>query len=86
MQRCEVAASWGVFLEPEGLVDLSAWRARQEKRLKELEKLAAGSEKKLANPRFVERAPREVVDAERARLKEAQEQIARIRENLARLG
>ncbi|AEB11614.1 valine--tRNA ligase [Marinithermus hydrothermalis] len=81
-----VTPSVTVFLEPEGLVDLSAWRSRQEKRLKELEKLAASSEKKLGNPRFVERAPREVVEAERARLKETQAQIARIRENLARLG
>jgi valyl-tRNA synthetase len=73
-----------VYLQPEG--DLTSFLERQRKRLAELEKAVAGAEAKLANPGFVERAKPEVVEAERERLAENKAQLARIRENLERLG
>ncbi|RDI94782.1 valine--tRNA ligase [Meiothermus sp. QL-1] len=80
----QVTPSVTVYLEPQG--DLQAFLERQKKRLAELEKLVAASERKLANPGFVERADPAVVEAERERLRENQAQLERIRENLARLG
>jgi len=75
-----------VYLVPEGLVDLAAWRTKQEKRLAELRKKAESARKKLANKGFVERAPKDVVEFENRRLAEAEAQIQRIEENLRRLG
>ena len=40
-----------------GLVDIDEWRARQEKRLQELQKSLATSKKKLSNDKFVQNAP-----------------------------
>ncbi len=75
-----------VYLVPEGLLDLAAWRKRQEKRLAELRKKAEGARRKLASPGFLEKAPAEVVAFEKERLEEAETQIRRIEENLRRLG
>ena len=79
----QVAPDVTVYLQPEG--DLSGFLERQKKRLAELEKAVESAQKKLANPGFVERAPAEVVEAERERLAENKAQLERIRDNLARL-
>jgi len=73
-----------VWLELEGLVDVAAWKQKQQKRASDLERRIAGLEKKLANPGFTERAPAEVVERERRNLEEAKSQLARIREVLER--
>ncbi len=70
----------------EGLLDLEEWKRRQEKRLKELLSLAEKSERKLSAPGFREKAPKEVVEAEEARLRENLDQIARLREALSQIG
>ena len=49
-----------------GLVDIGEWRTRQEKRLKELRANRDKSAKKLANAKFVQNAPAEVVEEESA--------------------
>ncbi len=82
----EVTPEVNVYLAPEGLVDLAAWKGRQVRRLAELRKKAESARRKLENPGFVERAPEEVVEFERKRLAEAETQIQRIEENLRRLG
>ena len=46
----------------EGLIDLGAERAKLENRVAEQRKYLEGSEKKLANSNFGERAPAEVVE------------------------
>lgn len=79
----QVTPSITVYLELEG--DLAAWLERQRKRLAEFEKTAQGLEGKLANPGFVQRAPAEVVEAERERLADLRAQIQRIGQNLQRL-
>jgi valyl-tRNA synthetase len=71
-------------MQLEGLVDVAAWKERQQKKAAELEKRIQGLEKKLANPGFTERAPAAVVERERKNLAEAQSQLERIREVLSR--
>ncbi|WP_117236775.1 valine--tRNA ligase [Thermus sediminis] len=70
----------------EGLLDVEAWKRRQEKRLKELLELAERSQRKLSASGFREKAPKEVVEAEEARLKENLAQAERIREALSQIG
>ena len=68
-----------VFVHLAGVVDLAAERNRLLKEIDKAEKEIAFLEGKLARPDFVERAPAEVVDRERARLVEQR----RIREKLS---
>ena len=68
-----------------GAVDVAAERQRLEK---EREGSAASTEslaKQLANPTFLERAPRQVVEAARQTLKENPTQQKKIEETLASL-
>ncbi len=68
-----------------GLVDLDEWRARQEKRLKELRGNRDKSQKKLSNSKFVDNAPAEVVEEERRRLAEAEELVRGLEASLTQL-
>jgi valyl-tRNA synthetase len=75
-----------VVLPLEGIADAGAERAKLEK-----ERAKAVSDrdfiaKKLANPQFVDRAPAAVLEKDRARLAEAEAQIAKLDAALARLG
>lgn len=69
-----------------GQVDVTEYRARQERRLAKLEEDLERSRKKLANARFVAAAPAEVVEEERRRVAERTEVSARLREVLAQIG
>ncbi|HEY8498267.1 MAG TPA: valine--tRNA ligase [Limnochordales bacterium] len=78
-----------VFVPLAGLVDVEAELGRLGKELAEVEQLLARWEAMLARPDFVERAPREVVEATRRKREEAQERRARLAqqmEQLRRLG
>lgn len=66
-----------VFVDLRGLIDVEAEKARLEKDSDKLTKLIAGKEKKLSNANFVERAPAEVVEKERAALTDLQQQLAK---------
>ena len=68
-----------------GLVDIAEWRTRQEKRLQELQKSLAVSQKKLGNDKFVQNAPAAVVEEERRRVAEAEALIAGLNSSLAQL-
>jgi valyl-tRNA synthetase len=68
-----------VLLPPELLAQE---KARLEKEIQRLAKDIPAREAKLANPKFTDRAPREVVEAERQRLEQAREQIATLRAKL----
>src|SRR5690606_37510164 len=54
----------------EGLVDLAEEKSRTEKEVARLDKELAGLNGRLGNPRFVERAPADVVEKDRARAAE----------------
>jgi len=68
-----------------GLIDVEAERRRIEAQLEKVDQEIAHVEKKLANPRFVENAKPEVVEADRKKLAIAQEKRATLSEGLARL-
>ena len=81
----QVISNGELRLPLEGLVDVSAWRERQAKRLADLELDIAKSKKKLGNEKFVANAPEEVVTEERRRLEEAGRLAQGVRDSLANL-
>jgi valyl-tRNA synthetase len=74
-----------VVLPLEGLIDVEKERAKLERQLdlarKDFEKVGG----KLNNPKFVERAPAEILAKDRARLAELEEQIGKLTARLAAL-
>jgi valyl-tRNA synthetase len=68
-----------------GLIDVNEWKARQEKRLKDLQKTLETSERKLANEKFVSSAPAHVVEEERKRFTESKALIEGIQKSLSNL-
>jgi valyl-tRNA synthetase len=79
--RGEVAA-----LPLEGIVDLSAERARLEKEIQRITADVAKIDAKLGNADFIARAPEEVVEEQRDRRDDALSRKAKIEEALNRLG
>ncbi len=73
------------FVPIDGLIDVEEELRRLEKQIAEADGAAAGLEKKLANPSFVERAPAEIVEKDRARLRETRERTAKLRESAGRI-
>ncbi len=74
-----------VFLPLEGVIDLERERARLREEIAKLQGLHAGTSKKLENEAFVARAPAEVVQKERDRLAQLEEQRSKLGEKLATL-
>ena len=68
------------------LIDLDAERDRLRTRLDRTEQDRERAEKKLANPGFRDKAPEDVVEAERRKVERFGREAASIREQLARLG
>ncbi|TMA28940.1 MAG: valine--tRNA ligase [Deltaproteobacteria bacterium] len=82
-----------VHVEPEvevhlplvGLIDFAAEKARVEKELGRIAAELQGIEKRLSNKGFVERAPAEVVEKDRARAEELQAKREKLSRHLARI-
>ena len=74
------------YIPLEGLVDLGEEKAKLEKQKAELEKQIAGSEAKLNNPNFVDKAPDHVVAAFRETLEERQKQLESVTRMLKEMG
>jgi valyl-tRNA synthetase len=68
-----------------GTIDFDAEMARIDKDLGKTEKERAGVQGRLGNASFVERAPADIVEKERARLKELEDKIARLKTSIERL-
>jgi len=68
-----------------GLIDPAKELERTERELRKVEKDLLATQKKLSNAGFVDRAPKDVVDQERARLVEMEATFARLTAALARL-
>ncbi|GAA0770764.1 valine--tRNA ligase [Roseibium denhamense] len=68
-----------------GVIDLSAEKARLEKAAGKLEADISKIEKKLGNPKFVEKAPEEVVSEEKTKVAEAKEKLDKIQTALSRI-
>jgi len=74
-----------VFIPLKGHVDFDAERKRIGKTLTKLEAEITGLTKKLANEKFISRAPAEVVEKEKAKLAETSIEKIKIEESLSRL-
>jgi valyl-tRNA synthetase len=74
-----------VFVDLAELIDVEAEIGRKQKELDDLAKRIAGKEKKLANEKFVEKAPAAVVQQERDNLAELQSQVAAVEATLRSL-
>jgi valyl-tRNA synthetase len=70
----ELVNSAEVFVPLSGIVDISKLKERWQKRLNELTRELERVQVRLSNPQFVERAPAEIVEAERQRLAELTQQ------------
>jgi valyl-tRNA synthetase len=84
----EVALAGGVVhveLDTSGAIDVAAERARLGRDLAAARKELDAADKKLGNPRFLEKAPAAVVDGIRARREAAAADIARVEARLAAL-
>lgn len=81
---CGVAVSGmaTVYVPLTGVVDLDAERAKLAKQEAEIVKYLDSVRKKLSNQNFVARAPQAVVDAEKAKIVEFEEKLARVREQM----
>jgi valyl-tRNA synthetase len=82
------AVAGGLALEVPlaGLIDVEAERARLKKDLEKVQREIDGLERKLNNASFVDRAPKDVVEENRRRLADYQDQAAKLTEGLRRLG
>ena len=74
-----------LFLPLEGVIDVKRERARLGDEITKLESLLEGTRKKLDNESFVTRAPAEVVQKERDKTVQLEEQGSKLREKLAAL-
>jgi len=74
-----------LFVPLEGVIDLDRERARLRDEIVKLQGLHAGTAKKLGNESFVARAPADVVQKERDRLTQLEEQQSKLRVKLTAL-
>ena len=81
-----VAAEGAAFALPlDGAIDIAEERARLAKALDKLDRDLAGLRGRLANPKFVESAPPEVVEDTREALAQGEDEAGKVRAALDRL-
>ena len=80
-----VLSNCEIFIPLEGLIDLEVERQKIQKEITRLEGSLVGIEKKLSNEKFVANAAPEVVEKERAKQKDWQENIDKLKEILNNL-
>ena len=80
-----IVKSSEIYVPLEGLIDLDVERQRLQKEITRLEGSLSGIEKKLSNDKFVNGAPSEVVEKERAKQRDWQENLGKLKEILANL-
>ena len=74
-----------IVLGLEGIIDVAEYKAKQEKRLKDLEKQQQVAERKLANENFVKNAPADVIAEQKRRWEESQGLIEGVKSILSQL-
>ncbi|HWP82217.1 MAG TPA: valine--tRNA ligase [Bacteroidota bacterium] len=74
-----------IFVPLEGMIDVAAERQRLNKEIVRLQQLVESIERKLANPQFVERAPKEVVEKEKEKKESFKVSLEKLRRNLEQL-
>jgi valyl-tRNA synthetase len=80
-----VAAIGEIYMPLEGLIDVDAERARLSKEIAAIQIEVKKCEGKLGNASFVDRAPPEVVEQEKARLEEWKAKLIQLGEMLSAL-
>jgi len=81
-----VAAGLALEIPLAGLIDPEAERARLTKELEKVRREIETLDRKLSNASFIERAPKDVVEENRRRLADYQNQFAKLTDSLKRLG
>ena len=74
-----------IFVPLAGMLDLSVERERLRKEIQQKSEFLKSVQRKLRNEQFVTKAPAEVVERERAKEKDAQEELARLEANFDEL-
>jgi valyl-tRNA synthetase len=80
-----VVKSSEIYIPLEGLIDLDVERQRLQKEITRLEGSLAGIEKKLSNEKFVSGAPADVVEKERTKQRDWQDNLRKLKEILDNL-
>ena len=80
-----IVKSSEIYVPLEGLIDLDVERQRLQKEITRLEGSLAGIEKKLSNEKFVSGAPADVVEKERIKQRDWQENLRKLKEILSNL-
>jgi valyl-tRNA synthetase len=80
-----VAGNLALEVPLAGLIDIEAERARLSKEFERVAREIDTIERKLSNASFVDRAPKEVVEENRKRLADYQDESAKLTEGLRRL-
>ncbi len=80
-----VVKSSEIYIPLEGLIDLDIERQRLQKEITRLEGSLSGIEKKLSNEKFVSGAPADIVEKERTKQKDWQENLKKLKEILENL-
>jgi valyl-tRNA synthetase len=80
-----IVKSFEIYIPLEGLIDLDVERQRLQKEITRLEGSLAGIEKKLSNEKFINGAPADVVEKERTKQRDWQENLRKLKEILENL-
>jgi valyl-tRNA synthetase len=80
-----VARGLAIEVPLEGLIDVAAEQGRLKREMEKVRREIDALERKLSNASFVDRAPKEVVEENRRRLADYQDQAAKLSEGLRRL-
>ncbi len=74
-----------VYIPLAGMIDLNVEKERLEKSIAQSENYLNGLQRKLLNEQFISKAPKQVVDGEREKAKNAEEELERLKANLNEL-
>ena len=80
-----VSSGLQVFVPIGGLINIEEERRRLEKQIAEAGDTICSLEKKLANASFIERAPAEIVEKDKIRLRETRERVEKLHESANRI-
>jgi valyl-tRNA synthetase len=80
-----VVAGIEIFVPLEGLIDLGKEKDRILKEIQRLESFKASIEAKLSNEKFMGRAPEDVVQNERNKARDTEQNLEKLREQLSEL-
>ncbi|MDA3810226.1 MAG: hypothetical protein PF518_07805, partial [Spirochaetaceae bacterium] len=75
-----------IFMPLEGLIDFEVERGRLEKEIAKIDGELKRVDGKLSNEKFMSKAPQDIVDKERSKKEEFEDQLEKLRAGLSKLG